>query len=322
MFVKLFGTGARRRFSTAARAPARLQQYRHHLTLAGAALITSGLAMFSTSAYSQNDQSILAEMNQRLIRLEDAIVTYSGFLQKVNEVKAAYPGNLAMKHFDASYFHGLLPELKQRLYRVVKSGVENPDSSMGCYAMYPDDYEVLRPFFGPVIKEYHKIQGEVHHKTNWDLPADHVLDLTKLGLGTTSMRVRVGRNLDAFPLPGAQTRAQRVQMEEQLVGAFQKLMADPKYGGNYYSLTPGSKYAISPEKYQQLVDSHVMFKDMSADTYLTSAGIASDWPYGRGCYQSADGGFIVWVGEEDHLRIMCMKKGARRGRRCGGNGGD
>ena len=52
-----------------------------------------------------------------------------------------------------------------------------------------------------------------------------------------------------------------------------------------------------------------MFKDMAADTYLASAGIASDWPYGRGCYVSEDKGFIVWVGEEDHLRIMAMKKG-------------
>ena len=32
-------------------------------------------------------------------------------------------------------------------------------------------------------------------------------------------------------------------------------------------------------------------------------------PHGRGCYISGDKQFIVWVGEEDHLRIMCMKKG-------------
>ena len=38
---------------------------------------------------------------------------------------------------------------------------------------------------------------------------------------------------------------------------------------------------ISPEKYQELVDAHVMFKDMDADPYLKSAGIASDWPCGR-----------------------------------------
>ncbi len=54
-----------------------------------------------------------------------------------------------------------------------------------------------------------------------------------------------------------------------------------------------------------------MFKDMSHDEYLLAAGIASEWPYGRGCYHSADKGFIVWVGEEDHLRIMCMQKGSK-----------
>lgn len=53
-----------------------------------------------------------------------------------------------------------------------------------------------------------------------------------------------------------------------------------------------------------------MFKDMSVDSYLVSAGIAGDWPHGRGCYVSEDKGFIIWNGEEDHLRIMCMKKGS------------
>ena len=94
-----------------------------------------------------------------------------------------------------------------------------------------------------------------------------------------------------------------------MVAAFKKLIADPAYGGNYYSLTPGSPYEISSEKYKDLVKKHIMFKDMSDDSYLASAGIASDWPFGRGVYVSEDKGFIVWCGEEDHLRIMCMKKG-------------
>ncbi len=80
--------------------------------------------------------------------------------------------------------------------------------------MSPDDYDVFFEYFNKVIKEYHKIKGEVNHKTNWDLQTqqnrlnemgcpDGKLDLTKLGLGETSMRVRVGRNLASFPLPGA-----------------------------------------------------------------------------------------------------------------------
>mmetsp|Transcript_499 Transcript_499/g.627 ORF Transcript_499/g.627 Transcript_499/m.627 type:complete len:159 (-) Transcript_499:220-696(-) len=31
----------------------------------------------------------------------------------------------------------------------------------------------------------------------------------------------------------------------------------------------------------------------------------------RGCYVSADKQFIIWFGEEDQLRIMCMKKGTK-----------
>jgi hypothetical protein len=64
------------------------------------------------------------------------------------------------------------------------------------------------------------------------------------------MRVRVGRNLAAFPLPGRMTKAHRLEMEQQMLKAFKKLMADPAYGGRYYSLTPGIPESISKAKYQ------------------------------------------------------------------------
>merc|ERR1711871_693240 len=104
-------------------------------------------------------------------------------------------------------------------------------------------------------------------------------------------------------------RTDRVNLEKKMCTAFDVLIKDPAYGGQYYSLTPGHPSHIDEAKYKELVKAHIMFKDMAADPYLASAGIASDWPYGRGCYVSADKQFIIWVGEEDHLRIMCMQKG-------------
>ena len=83
----------------------------------------------------------------------------------------------------------------------------------------------------------------------------------------------------------------------------------PEYGGKYCSFTPGHPNFVDEAEYQALVDAHIAFKDMSADSYLLSAGIAQHWPHGRGVYVSEDKGFIIWVGEEDHLRIMCMEKG-------------
>ena len=47
-----------------------------------------------------------------------------------------------------------------------------------------------------------------------------VTDLTKLGLGETSMRVRTGRNLKAFPLPGGMSQKDRCDMENVMVDAF------------------------------------------------------------------------------------------------------
>ncbi|KAJ3254480.1 hypothetical protein HK103_007116 [Boothiomyces macroporosus] len=249
-------------------------------------------------------------------------------IQKANQVvinqilaaKISNPDNLMAKHFDANYYRDLPQDLQNRLVKICKSGAENPDSGLGMYAMSPDDYDVFNEYFEKVIKEYHKIKGKVHHVTNWDLSTkqeklnsmgceDGKLDLTRLGLKNTSMRVRVGRNLSSFPLPGAMTKEDRVKMENTMINAFKKLMADPTFGGNYYSLTPGSPFQINDEEYNRLVKEHIMFKDMSDDKYLNSAGISSNWPYGRGCYVSADKEFIVWVGEEDHLRIMCMKTG-------------
>ena len=129
------------------------------------------------------------------------------------------------------------------------------------------------------------------------------------------MRVRVGRNLKAFNLPGKMDQAERIKFEQQMLGAFKALCDNPDYGGTIYSMTPDfgegveNPNKISDEKYQELVDAHVLFKDMDADSFLKSAGISSDWPYGRGCWQSEDKQCIIWFGEEDQLRIMCMKKG-------------
>lgn len=304
-----------RSMSTAVSASSKGSQWQKAAGLVGAAGV--GLTMVGVmGSRSENSPSILDEINDRLIRIEGLLTSYKSMLDTIEKVKKEHPGNLMAKHFDVEYFASLKPELQARLAKIIKSGVDNPDSGMGCYAMNPEDYDLFKPYLDAVIRDYHKINGEVHHVTNWDLstkkdklPADGKLDVTKLGLPTLSMRVRVGRNLANYPLPGAMTKEDRLNMEKDMIKAFKKLMADPSYGGTYYSLTPGTEYSISDEKYKELVKAHVMFKDMAADSYLASAGIASDWPYGRGCYQSADKQFIVWVGEEDHLRIMCMKKG-------------
>merc|ERR1712244_34387 len=82
--------------------------------------------------------------------------------------------------------------------------------------------------------------------------------------------------------------------------AFAKLDGD--LAGNYYPLT-GMEESIR----QQLVDDHFLF--MSGDPNLKVAGMERDWPEGRGIFHNKDKTFLVWVNEEDQLRIISMQKG-------------
>ncbi|PLX35224.1 MAG: arginine kinase [Hyphomicrobiales bacterium] len=238
-----------------------------------------------------------------------------GFTARIEELKRQWPGNIALQCFDGQEYAALPQAARQRLAKCLASGVENPDSQMGCYACQPSDYDALKPFFSRVLARYHKVPEHARHVNDWDLshidglPAGGLLDLAALGLPPLSMRVRAGRNLKDFPLPGAMDRTMRVQLEQRMMAAFEGLIADPAYGGRYHSLTPGNPCFIDERAYDELVAAHIMFKNMDQDRYLLAAGIAADWPHGRGCYVSADRAFIIWVGEEDHLRIMCMQRG-------------
>merc|ERR1719313_826294 len=235
---------------------------------------------------------------------------------KIAEIKAKYPDNCMAQAFDEEYYNTLSNDQKVRLLTCCLSGVANEDSGMGCYAMNPKDYDEFAPFFKKALSQYHKVDLNVKkHVNNWSLagveglPESGELNLEDLGLPALSMRVRTGRNLNKYPLPGAMTKDDRVNMEKDMKKVFDVLIADPSYGGKYVSITPGHECFINKAEYDDYVKADIMFKDMSADSYLLSAGIAGDWPYGRGCYVSEDKGFIVWFGEEDHLRIMCMQKG-------------
>lgn len=198
--------------------------------------------------------------------------------------------------------------------------MENPDSRIGVYVLRPEDLQEFHDFFDPLIRACHDAPDGQPHVSDWGPRGGddrRALDLATLGLPPVSMRIRVARNLQGFNLPGSMDRDERIQLERSMVRALETLIADPEYGGRVYSLTPHfgagepNPNLINRREYQQLVDAHIMFKDMDADPYLKSAGLAADWPYGRACYVSSNQEVIVWLGEEDHLRIICMKTGTR-----------
>jgi len=230
----------------------------------------------------------------------------------IKTIRQSYPGNLMARYFDADYYHALDDHSRRNFYNIIKTGIDNPDSTMGAYAQNPNDFEQFSELLDPMIREFHGIDPEarIEQKHDWDT-SKRSCDLGAIdqSLKDVSMRVRVARNVATFPLPGSMNKNQRIEFENLAADAFAELAKNREFGGKYLSITPGSAHEISPEEYDKRVSAHQMFKDMSNDPYLNSAGISNDWPHGRGMYASEEEDFLVWVGEEDHLRIMAMQRG-------------
>jgi len=129
---------------------------------------------------------------------------------EIEKIKRIYPNNLMARFFNANNFSNLSDDHKKRFIRIINTGIKNPSSEMGAYAMYVDDYEKFSFQFDPMIREFHNIPAEhpIAQSNNWDTTKTQC-DLGSIdpALKQISMRVRVARNISSFPLPGAMDKS-------------------------------------------------------------------------------------------------------------------
>lgn len=116
-----------------------------------------------------------------------------------------------------------------------------------------------------------------------------------------STRIRVGRNLADYPLGPGITKAQRDEIMNRVVEACKTFEGDLK--GTFYPLD-----GMSKETSEKLINDHFLFKQ--GDRFLEACNLNRDWPSGRGIFHNDDKTFLVWVNEEDQLRIISMQPGA------------
>ncbi len=187
------------------------------------------------------------------------------------------------------------------LKECIQSGCENLSSSVGIYACDPEAYDVFSDVMHPVLKDYHKVKELKHPASNFgDVSKLDFGDLDPSGKYIVSTRVRVGRTHQGFGFPPTCTKQHRLDMEKKTVEALKTLQGE--LAGTYYPLV-----GMTKETQKQLTDDHFLFND--SDKCLKSAGGYNDWPIGRGIFFNKDKTFLVWVNEEDHLRIISMQKG-------------
>uniref|UniRef100_A0A8C9T9Z0 creatine kinase n=1 Tax=Scleropages formosus TaxID=113540 RepID=A0A8C9T9Z0_SCLFO len=186
---------------------------------------------------------------------------------------------------------------------VIQTGVDNPGHpfimTVGCVAGDEETYDVFKELLDPVIEDRHGgYKPTDKHKTDLnpenlqggdDLDPNYVL----------SSRVRTGRSIHGFCLPPHCSRGERH-------AAFPSeglSVLDGDLKGKYYALKN-----MTEEEQQQLIDDHFLF-DKPVSPLLLASGMARDWPDARGIWHNDNKTFLVWVNEEDHLRVISMQKG-------------
>ena len=186
--------------------------------------------------------------------------------------------------------------------QAIFSGAKWTNSGVGIYAGSHDSYYAFAPLFDKVILDYHG-----HSKTDKHISSMNVKELNCPPFPKdedkmiNSTRIRVARNLAAYPLGTQISRQDRIAVEELVVSALSTFTGDLK--GKYYSLPK-----MTDAERKQLIADHFLFK--GGDKYLESCGLERDWPEARGIFHNDAKTFLVWVNEEDQLRIISMQPGS------------
>ncbi|KAK7903904.1 hypothetical protein WMY93_016511 [Mugilogobius chulae] len=166
---------------------------------------------------------------------------------------------------------------------------------------HEETYEVFKELLDPSDRgPSRRIQTSDKHKT--DLNAGNLQGGDDLDPAyVLSSRVRTGRSVRGFALPPHCSRGERRGIEKLSIEALDSLSGDLK--GKYYALKN-----MTEEEQQQLIDDHFLF-DKPVSPLLLASGMARDWPDARGIWHNNNKTFLVWVNEEDHLRVISMQKG-------------
>merc|ERR1719243_449538 len=186
--------------------------------------------------------------------------------------------------------------------QAIFSGCKWTNSGVGVYAGSHDSYYTFAPFFDRIIEGYHGHKPTDKHISSMDVnelkcppfPADEDKMIN-------STRIRVARNLAAYPLGTAVSRSERKEIENLVVSALNEF--DGELKGKYYSLA-----TMTDAEKKQLIADHFLFK--GGDKYLESCGLEREWPEARGIFHNDNKTFLVWVNEEDQLRIISMQQGS------------
>jgi len=200
------------------------------------------------------------------------------------------------------------------LAQCIKTGVDNPGhphiKTVGMTAGDEESYSVFKSLFDPVISARHNgYAPDAVQPTNMDLTQLSDTDIDPAGKYVLTTRVRTGRSVKGFKLPPVISFQERRDLEALSVKGLMAMEGDLK--GDYFPLNGSKSYPAKPdgmslEKEEELRSCGNLFQEPDS-TLLLASGMGRHWPDGRGVFHNEGKNLFVWVGEEDHLRIVSMQ---------------
>jgi protein-arginine kinase len=185
------------------------------------------------------------------------------------------------------------------LESAIQSGLKNSDSHIGIYAGDAPSYSVFARIFDPIIHAYHAVDKTFEHSPGLD--QIHLVPLDPDKAFILSSRVRVARNLAEFCFPCHISSLDRARVASLVSDAAKKMPRE--LAGSYLSFKD-----LSPSQMQACLTRKQAFP--KGDRFQDAAGINREFPDARGTFTSRDKRFMIWVNEEDHLRIISMESSA------------
>ena len=227
--------------------------------------------------------------------------------KKLNGPEGKDCKSLLKKHLSkdvVDQLKGKRTKLGATLYDCSRSGGYNLDAGIGVYAPDAESYKTFDKLFDKIIEDYHGFNSK-QKQPPVDLGEGKTAQMKPLdpqGKYIKSTRIRCGRSLAGYPFNPCLTEANYLEMEGKVKKAFESF-SDKELKGKYYPLD-----GMTKETQKQLIEDHFLFKE--GDRHLQHANACNFWPKGRGIFHNNDKTFLIWVNEEDHMRIISMQEGS------------
>ena len=212
--------------------------------------------------------------------------------------------SLLKKYLSKDVFEKLITKKTKfgyTLAQAINSGIVYSDSNIGAYAGDEESYILFSNLFDPIIEDYHGFKNNDKHQSDFNIDKINLSNPDVEGKYILSTRIRVGRNLKNTALGSLISNKERNEVETKIKNALTSLNDD--LSGEYFSLNK-----MSDSKKEEMINDHFLFKQ--GDRFMEAAGLNRNWPEGRGIFYNEKKDFLVWVNEEDQMRIISMQKGA------------